>query len=80
MSECTLGQSSFDHISWPDPIVGYMVGSVFVPRYLSEKLMAEHPVPESLKLIPVRQAPIDGAAFTFPEVLAREVEADAHRD
>jgi len=63
------------HVEYPEPIIGYMQGATFLPAWLVDKLAAEHPIPPGYQLIPVRQAPIDGAAFTLSDTLIREAQS-----
>lgn len=62
-------------VEFPEPIIGYMQGGVFLPAWLVDSLTAEHPIPPGYHLIPVRQAPIEDQAFTLSDVLVREAQS-----
>ncbi|UQT01836.1 hypothetical protein SEA_SAVANNAH_2 [Microbacterium phage Savannah] len=61
---CTLGQSEFDHIPWPGPIVQYVYEGFAVPVWADRVL-------PSARLTPVRMAEVEEGIERMAEQMSR---------
>ncbi len=61
---CTLGQSPFDHIAWPGPIVQYVYDGFAVPVWAADVL-------PSSTLTPVREAELEADIERMAERMSR---------